>query len=54
MRIREDMFCAMLKQEMGWFDLKENGVGALCAKLSGEAASIQGVIYNLLLCYLTN
>lgn len=45
MRLRGDMFSAMLKQEIGWFDLKENGVGALCAKLSGEAASVQGVIF---------
>jgi hypothetical protein len=33
----------MLSQEMAWFDRKDNGVGALCAKLSGEAASVQGV-----------
>jgi hypothetical protein len=37
------MFRAMLSQEMAWFDRKDNGVGALCAKLSGEAASVQGV-----------
>lgn len=37
------MFASMLRQEMGWFDRKENGVGALCAQLSGEAASVQGV-----------
>ena len=43
MRLRGQMFEAMMKQEIGWFDEKENGVGALCAKLSGEAASVQGV-----------
>lgn len=37
------MFKAMLRQEIGWYDRKENGVGALCAKLSGEAALVQGV-----------
>lgn len=42
MRIRSQMFGAMLKQEIGWYDRKENGVGALCAKLSSEAANIQG------------
>lgn len=42
MRLRQKMFESMLKQEMGWFDNKENGVGTLCAKLSGEAASVQG------------
>lgn len=43
LRIRKKMFRAILHQEMAWFDRKENGVGALCAKLSGEAASVQGV-----------
>jgi ABC-type multidrug transport system fused ATPase/permease subunit len=42
-RVRGNMFRAMLSQEMAWFDRKDNGVGALCAKLSGEAASVQGV-----------
>lgn len=41
-RVRSKMFEAMLKQEMGYFDRKENGVGALCAQLSGDAAHIQG------------
>ncbi|XP_030753782.1 ATP-dependent translocase ABCB1 [Sitophilus oryzae] len=41
-RIRSRMFQAMLKQEMGYFDRKENGVGALCAQLSNEAAQVQG------------
>ncbi|XP_017777603.1 PREDICTED: multidrug resistance protein 1B [Nicrophorus vespilloides] len=42
MRVRSDMFKTVLHQEIGWFDRKENGVGALCAKLSSEASSIQG------------
>lgn len=37
------MFESMMNQEMGWFDLKDNGVGALCTRLSSEAATIQGV-----------
>nr|CAD1918044.1 ABCB transporter [Chrysochus auratus] len=41
-RIRSQLFKAMLKQDMGFFDRKENGVGALCAKLSGDASNIQG------------
>ncbi|XP_068902276.1 multidrug resistance protein 2-like [Tenebrio molitor] len=41
-RMRGNMFRALLSQEMAWFDRKDNGVGALCAKLSGEAASVQG------------
>lgn len=43
MRLRTEMFVTMLRQEIGWFDRKENGVGALCARLSGEAAQVQGV-----------
>lgn len=42
-RIRLKTFEAMLHQEMGWYDKKENGVGALCAQLAGDAASVQGV-----------
>ncbi|EFA00893.1 ATP-dependent translocase ABCB1 [Tribolium castaneum] len=42
MRLRSMTFIAMLKQEMGWYDRKDNGVGALCARLSGEAAHVQG------------
>lgn len=46
MKIREKTFEAMLSQEMGWYDKTENGVGSLCAQLSGDAASVQGVQYN--------
>ncbi|ENN73431.1 hypothetical protein HUJ04_004060 [Dendroctonus ponderosae] len=42
LRIRSRMFDALLKQEMGYFDRKENGVGSLCAKLSNEAAQATG------------
>lgn len=38
-------FSAMLKQEIGWFDRKENSVGALSARLTGDAANVQGVIH---------
>ncbi|KAJ3662142.1 hypothetical protein Zmor_006501 [Zophobas morio] len=41
-RLRSLMFQSMLRQEMGWYDVKDNGVGALCARLSGEAAHVQG------------
>ncbi|KAG5894748.1 hypothetical protein JTB14_032638 [Gonioctena quinquepunctata] len=43
LRMRKKTFNAMLNQEMAWFDRKENGVGALCARLSGDASSVQGV-----------
>ena len=42
-RLRVAAFKAMLNQEIGWFDDEKNGVGTLCAKLSGDAASVQGV-----------
>lgn len=34
----------MLKQEIAWFDDKSNGTGTLCARLSTDAAAVQGVI----------
>ena len=33
----------MLKQEIGWFDDPANGTGALCSKLSTEAAVVRAV-----------
>ena len=41
-RLRALSFRAMLRQEMGWFDRQENSVGSLCARLSGDASSVQG------------
>ncbi|XP_022916897.2 ATP-dependent translocase ABCB1-like isoform X1 [Onthophagus taurus] len=41
-RVRGVMFEAVLRQEIGWYDRKENGVGAICTKLSSDAANIQG------------
>lgn len=41
-RIRISSFAAIIKQEMAWFDSSKNNVGSLCARLSGDAASIQG------------
>lgn len=37
------MFRQMLRQEIGFFDRTENGVGALCTRLSSDASSVQGV-----------
>ncbi|KAK9877112.1 hypothetical protein WA026_016857 [Henosepilachna vigintioctopunctata] len=42
LRVRRKMFAEILNQDIGWFDKQENGVGALCSKLSNDAASIQG------------
>lgn len=41
-RLRLDTFEAMMRQEMGWFDDNKNAVGALCARLAGDCASVQG------------
>lgn len=42
-KLRGAVFQAMLKQEMGWHDEMENSVGALCARLSGDCASVRGI-----------
>lgn len=41
-RLRGKAFNHMLKQEIAWFDDKANGTGSLCARLSTDAAAIQG------------
>lgn len=41
-RLRGKAFNHMLKQEIAWFDDKANGTGSLCARLSSDAASVQG------------
>ncbi|KAL3277068.1 hypothetical protein HHI36_012429 [Cryptolaemus montrouzieri] len=42
LRMRTELFVAMLKQEVGWFDRAENSVGALCTRLSSDSGDIQG------------
>lgn len=42
-RLRSQMFHLILQQEIAFFDDKDNATGALCAKLAGEAAAVQGV-----------
>ena len=46
-RLRVAAFSAMLRQEVGWFDEEKNSVGTLCARLSGDASSVQGVSIRL-------
>ncbi|EDW61888.1 ATP-dependent translocase ABCB1 [Drosophila virilis] len=41
-RLRGLLFSSMLKQEVAWFDDRANGTGSLCARLSGDAAAVQG------------
>ncbi|CAH2048678.1 unnamed protein product, partial [Iphiclides podalirius] len=42
MRLRLLMFKNLLQQEIAYFDDKANSTGALCTRLSGEAAAVQG------------
>jgi ABC-type multidrug transport system fused ATPase/permease subunit len=43
MRLRAELFESMVQQEVAWFDKKSNNSGSLCARLSGDASSVQGV-----------
>lgn len=47
--IRLMAFKAMLRQECGWFDRKENSVGFLSSNLSGDAANVQNVRFSAFL-----
>ncbi|TYZ63623.1 hypothetical protein PybrP1_001741, partial [[Pythium] brassicae (nom. inval.)] len=40
-RVRLAAFSAMLRQEIGWFDLDENSSGALVARLATDSAVLQ-------------
>lgn len=40
-RLRTGCFQAILRQEIGWFDVPENSVGALTVRLSGDCANVQ-------------
>ncbi|CAG7716444.1 unnamed protein product [Allacma fusca] len=39
-RLRKTVFAALMKQELAWFQKPENNVGALCSRLSEDAAII--------------
>ncbi|XP_052741203.1 multidrug resistance protein homolog 49 isoform X2 [Bicyclus anynana] len=41
-RLKKLMFEKILQQEIGYFDEKNNSTGCLCARLSGETASVHG------------
>ncbi len=42
MRMRVLSLKTMLRQEIGWFDLDENNLGALVTRLSSDASSLKG------------
>ncbi|KAF9409367.1 hypothetical protein HW555_011261 [Spodoptera exigua] len=41
-RLRLQMFRKLTEMEIGFYDDKDNSTGAICARLSGEAAAVQG------------
>jgi ABC-type multidrug transport system fused ATPase/permease subunit len=41
MRMRKLTFSAMLRQEMGYFDMETNSVGALVTRLSSDASALK-------------
>lgn len=46
-RIRGMAFRALLKQEVGYFDMEENSVGALAGRLSSDAGAVKGLTGDL-------
>ncbi|KAK6165545.1 hypothetical protein SNE40_022454 [Patella caerulea] len=42
LRLRQQAFSAMLRQEMAWFDDEKNNTGTLTTKLATEASLVQG------------
>lgn len=46
-RLRIQSLRALFKQEIGYFDLPENSVGALAGRLSGDAGAVKGLTGDL-------
>ncbi|KAG2526997.1 hypothetical protein BBO99_00008158 [Phytophthora kernoviae] len=47
-RVRLITYRAMLRQEVGWFDLKENSSGALISRLASDSAILQAMTSDFL------
>ncbi|ETL82115.1 hypothetical protein L917_17662 [Phytophthora nicotianae] len=47
-RVRLATFSAMLEQEIGWFDLDENSLGALVSRLSTDSTVLQAMTSEML------
>lgn len=45
-RLRKTTFRTLLKQEVAFFDDDNNSVGALCSRLAGDCAQVQGVSWS--------
>ena len=54
-RLRTQMFQAMLRQDMSWFDRRSNSTGALTTRLANDASEIQGVsdLTSIILFFIT-
>ncbi|KAG7393096.1 Antigen peptide transporter 2 [Phytophthora pseudosyringae] len=47
-RVRLATYCGMLRQEVGWFDLKENASGSLVSRLAADSAILQSMTSDFL------
>jgi ATP-binding cassette, subfamily B (MDR/TAP), member 1 len=47
-RVRELFLKAVLRQEIGWFDLDANSSGALTARLSQDAPAVRGAVADVM------
>lgn len=47
-RVRLHMFSAMLRNEVGWFDMDENGIGSLMSKLAADATLVRSALADRL------
>ncbi|GAB9470280.1 Multidrug resistance protein abc superfamily [Globisporangium polare] len=47
-RVRLAAYSAMLRQEIGWFDLDENSSGALVSRLATDSATLQAITSDTL------
>ena len=44
-RIRLRTFTSMLRQEIGWFDMRKHSTGALATRLAVDASEVKGVSF---------
>ncbi len=47
LRVRELLFKAILRQEIGWFDRESNNSGALASLLSNDATHVRGAVADV-------
>ncbi|KAD7477115.1 hypothetical protein E3N88_00251 [Mikania micrantha] len=47
-RVRSSMFAAILRNEVGWFDMEENSSGSLVSKLAADATLVRSALADRL------